>query len=412
MSDKQKVATVNKIPSTTILNSLVAFNGVSILGNALTEFAIPWLILEMTGSPTYVGLLLGFKFIPVFLSSIIGGGLIDRFGSVKVSQYSDFMNFFAVALIPLLFAYDQLDMSLLVILIFFSAVLDSPGRGAKDVIFANELDASGAAREQANGVNTLVESMMDLLGPLLAGILIGLYGVINLLWFDAFSFLIPIVGLLLLQKRLVKPTPVENSQNLREFMAGFTYIYQHKETLIIVILSAIISMSLSVLLFLYLPIFANQILKSPVDQGIIMVFFAIGTMSSTLLYTFLGERFDYRNLLSFGYTGLALTIMAINFAIGIWAFAVIIGIMGLFLGFSGPLEATYLQRHVPAKMRGRVFATYGGLRQLLVPISMPIVGYYLEYVRPMNDTPNVMLIMGILLFVVVVIYNFRFRKKA
>lgn len=393
-----------------ILTSLISFNGVSILGNALTEFAIPWLILDMTGSPAYVGILLGFKFIPVFLSSIIGGGLIDRFGSVKTSQYSDLLNFFAVALIPLLFIYDQLDMSLLVILIFLSAVLDSPGRSAKDVIFATQLDASDMEREKANGYNSLVESAMDLCGPLLAGVLISLYGVINLLWFDAFSFLIPIIGLLLLQKHLAKPPHQENTQNLREFLAGFGYIYQHKQTLIIVILSAIISMALSVLLFLYLPIFANQILQSPIDQGIIMVFFASGTMSSTLLYTFLGDRFDYRNMLSFGYAGLALSIIAINFATSLWPFAIIIGIMGLFLGFSGPLEATYLQKHVPENLRGRVFATYGGLRQLLVPISMPIVGLYLEYVRPMNTAPNVMLYMGLLLLAVVGLYSLKFRR--
>lgn len=396
--------------SRTVLISLIGFNGVSILGNALTEFAIPWLILQMTGSPLYVGILLGFKFIPVFLSSIIGGGLIDRFGSVKTSQYSDLLNFFAVALIPLLFIYDQLDMTFLVILIFLSAVLDSPGRSAKDVIFAHQLDQAAVKRETYNGFNSLVESSMDLLGPLLAGILISLYGVINLLWFDAFSFLIPLIGLIFLQKHLNLPKTKKNATDIKQFLAGFSYIFAHKELLIITLLSAIISMALSVLLFLYLPVFANQILKSPIDQGIIMVFFATGTMSSTLLYTFLGDRFDYRNLLSFGYTGLALSIVAINFATDMWPFAIIIGIMGLFLGFSGPLEATYLQRHVPDELRGRVFATYGGLRQLLVPISMPIVGLYLEYVQPMDAAPNVMLFMGVILLAVVIIYSVKFRR--
>lgn len=392
-----------------ILSSLISFNAISILGNALTEFAIPWLILQMTGSPTYVGILLGFKFIPLFLSTIIGGGLIDRFGGVKTSQFSDLLNFFAVALIPFLFIYDQLDMSLLLILIFLSSVLDSPGRSAKDVIFANELDKISTKREKYNGLNSLAESLMDMLGPLLAGILISLFGVINLLWFDAFSFLVPIIGLLLLQKHLAQPARPETKQNFRQFTAGFGYIYRHKQTLIIVILSAIISMALSVLLFLYLPIFANQILQSPIDQGLIMVFFASGTMSSTLLYTFLGKRFDYRNLLSFGYGGLALSIIAINFAFSFWPFAIIIGIIGLFLGFSGPLEATYLQKHVPQPMRGRVFAAYGGLRQLLVPLSMPLVGYYLEYATPIDSAPNVMLFMGLLLLAMVLIYSVKFR---
>lgn len=91
--------------------------------------------------------------------------------------------------------------------------------------------------------------------------------------------------------------------------------------------------------------------------------------------------------------------------------------MGLFLGFSGPLEASYLQRQVPENLRGRVFATYGGLRQILVPISMPIIGYYLEYIAPMKLVdgqvimPNIMLYMGLMLIVVVVVYIAKFCAK-
>ena len=401
-----------------VVYGLIGLNGVSILGNALTEFAIPWLILQMTGSPTYVGILLGFKFIPIFISSVVGGGMIDRFGGVKTSKYSDLLNFAAVAAIPLLFVYDQLDMTLLLLLIFLSSLLDAPGRSAKDVLFANELDSKNLAKEKLNGFNSLVESLMDLLGPLLAGVLISLYGVVNLLWFDAFSFLIPLIGLIYLQKHLSKTADMPAQKaNFKHFWQGFEFIYRHREMRLIVGLSAVISMAISVLIFIYLPIFANQILRSPIDQGIIMVFFATGTMSATLLYSFLGDRISYQALLSIGYAGLAVAIMTLNFANNLWLFAPIIWFVGLFLGYSGPLEATYLQRHVPKNLRGRVFAAYAGLRQLLVPLSMPLVGYYLEFIAPMQvvggqvKMPNLMLFMGVLLLAMVAVYSWQFGRK-
>ncbi len=411
--------TDKKAQKTGLMQSLIAFNGISILGNTLSEFAIPWLILETTGSPSYVGILLGFRFVPVFLSTLIGGGLIDRFTSIKVSKYSDLLNFFAVMMIPLLYNYEQLNMALLVMLIFFSSVLDSPGRAAKDVIFAGEIDHYKLKNERYNGANSLVESACDAFGPVLAGLLIGAYGVVNLLWFDAFSFLVPVIGLLLLQKYLIPPIKVDQLEKnqISDWLVGFAYIYRHRETLMIVLLSAIISLAISVLLFLYLPIFARNILDSSTDQGLIMFCFAAGTISSTLLYSLVGERIEYRNLLYFGLLGLGLSLVAINFASGFWSFAIIIAILGGFLGFSGPLEAGYLQKQIPPPLRAKVFSAYGGLRQLLVPIAAPFIGYYLEFISPIQKIddyiilPNVMLYLGLLLLLVNGLYAYSNHVK-
>lgn len=401
-----------------LVTSLIFFNAVSILGSVLTEFAIPWLVLQMTGSPTYVGILLGLKFIPVFLSSIIGGGMIDRYGRIKVSQYADLLNFFAVAAIPLFYMYDQLDMSLLAMLVFLSSILDNPGRGAKDVILAEEIDGRKLKHEKVNGFNSLVESLADLLGPVLAGLLIGIYGVVNLLWFDAFSFLIPIIGLALLHKYLM-PQKLEaaEAKPKSDLLFGIKYIFKQQSVFWLLLLNAVISMSISVLLFIYLPIFAKMVLNSALDQGVIMLFFASGTISSALLYTFLGDKFAFKKLLILGYGCLTLSLIGINFATGLWQFAITIGFVGLFLGFSGPLEASYLQRKVKSDIRGRVFGAYYGLRQLLVPIAMPLVGYYLEFISPFKmvenrliSSPNLMLILGCVLGGILLVYVSKFYR--
>ncbi|MEX0445021.1 hypothetical protein [Xenorhabdus sp. SGI246] len=50
------------------ISGLLALNGVSILGNTITEIAIPWLILEISGSPLLVAAVMSAKIVPLILS--------------------------------------------------------------------------------------------------------------------------------------------------------------------------------------------------------------------------------------------------------------------------------------------------------------------------------------------------------
>ncbi|MBC8952168.1 MFS transporter [Xenorhabdus sp. PB62.4] len=50
------------------IRGLLALNGVSILGNAITEIAIPWLILEISGSPLLVATVMSAKILPLIFS--------------------------------------------------------------------------------------------------------------------------------------------------------------------------------------------------------------------------------------------------------------------------------------------------------------------------------------------------------
>src|SRR5437899_8393518 len=69
--------------------ALVVATAVSLVGSQLTLVALPWFVLQITGSPTQTGLTGSFLALPQFISGILGGAVIDRLGYRRVSIAAD-----------------------------------------------------------------------------------------------------------------------------------------------------------------------------------------------------------------------------------------------------------------------------------------------------------------------------------
>src|SRR4051812_609211 len=49
------------------------------IGNGAVQLALPWLVLQLTGSAFQLGLAYFFQFIPMLLFGLLGGVFVDRF---------------------------------------------------------------------------------------------------------------------------------------------------------------------------------------------------------------------------------------------------------------------------------------------------------------------------------------------
>src|SRR5690242_3403630 len=78
----------------------LAGNTISLLGNTLTLVALPWFVLEATGSAGRTGLV-GMAFaLPALLAGLLGGVVIDRIGGRRMSVIADIVSGLSVAAIP------------------------------------------------------------------------------------------------------------------------------------------------------------------------------------------------------------------------------------------------------------------------------------------------------------------------
>src|SRR5829696_8581905 len=83
--------------------SLFTANAISLIGNVLSAIALPWFVLQTTGSATQTGITGFFTILPVVLAGFLGGTLIDRLGYKRNSIISDLASGVTTALIPILY---------------------------------------------------------------------------------------------------------------------------------------------------------------------------------------------------------------------------------------------------------------------------------------------------------------------
>ncbi len=170
------------------LLALLAANAISMSGNAMATIAIPWFVLETTGSTTDTALSGAAGAVPIVIAAVIGGVWVDRLGHQRASVYADIASGVTIALIPILYALGWLSFPVLLGLVFFGALLDAPGVAARGALVPDLAERAGWRLEMVNSIHEVIESGSGLVGPLLAGVLIAALSAGNVLLVDALSF--------------------------------------------------------------------------------------------------------------------------------------------------------------------------------------------------------------------------------
>ncbi|PHM36320.1 MFS transporter [Xenorhabdus innexi] len=392
------------------ISGLLALNGVSILGNTVTEIAIPWLILEISGSPLLVAAIMSAKMLPLILSVFFSAQLVDRYGAFWISVLSDLVNFLSVLLIPVFYTMDILHLYLLTILLVFSTILDAPGRLAKDIMLAKEIKQHQKENELINGINSTIENICDLVGPAFGSLIIAMLGTINALYFDAISFLVVSFGIIILKKYFVADINQKTetaSLPHRYFLEAFSYIKSEKELFSILILSSIINFVITPFLTVYLP-YVNKIeFNSVVSLGVSMTCFGIGTALSSLLYGIYGKYFSSHRILLSGYSLLGLCFLSLSLFSGQYVLFIQLFVIGCGIGFAAPVEITLIQRKVPENLFGRIMTLFTSSRFLSIPVGYISFGAVLES-GISQQTP---IIMAVVVFSAIWVYLLLRGKK-
>ena len=103
-------------------------------GNGIASVAIPWLILERTGDPAAAGLVGAATALPLLLSSLFSGAVVDTLGQRRTSMLSDMLSAISVAAIPVVDFILGLDLGLIMVLAVVGALFDPAGATAREAM--------------------------------------------------------------------------------------------------------------------------------------------------------------------------------------------------------------------------------------------------------------------------------------
>src|SRR5215216_6517473 len=273
--------------------SLFTANAISLVGNMLSAIAIPWFVLQTTGSATQTGITGFFTVLPVVLAGLFGGTLVDRLGYKRTSIIADIASGITTALIPLLYFTVGLEFWQLMVLVFLGALLDAPGSTARSALVPELAEMAHMPIERATSLIHIIERGARLIGAPLGGLLIALMGTENVLWLDAASFFIS-AGIVAVTIKAHQP--VEHAERepggtyFDELRAGLRFIYSDKLVLAIVLMVMVTNFLDAVFGGVVQPVFVKQVYGQALDLGLLIAANGGGAVIGALLFSAVGFR--------------------------------------------------------------------------------------------------------------------------
>lgn len=364
------------------LLALLAAEALSISGNMMTLVAVPWFVLETTGSAAQTGITAFVTTVPAVLAAFFGGVVVDRLGFRRASVIADIASGVTVALVPLLHHTVGLAFWQLLLLVFLGALLDAPGQTARRALRPDLAAAAGMPLERANAAAQAIDRGAKMLGAPLAGVLIALVGASDVLWVDAATFMVSavLVRALVPAARPTRESSPEPERYLDQLREGLGYLRQDRLIRAVVVAALVANFLDAPKVAVLLPIYANQVLGSPVSLGLIVGAFGAASVLGAVVYGAVGHRWPRRGVLIGG---------LLTFCVPFWALAaqpplpVMVATMalgGLASGPVNPVLATVQQERVPAALRGRVFGITVAGSYAAVPLGMLAAGASVEWI--------------------------------
>jgi MFS family permease len=260
---------------------MLSATALSVVGNSLTFVAVPWFVLQTTGSAAKTGLTGGVVTLAAVLAGFFGGPIVDRLGFKRTSVVADLASGATVAAIPLLHHTVGLAFWQLLALVFLGAFLDTPGLTARQSLIPDLSRMANVTVERANSALQAIERSSFLFGPPLAGLLIVLIGANNVLFLDAATF---VVSAAVIASALPRPER-ESAEDagpdgyLTELLEGMRFIRRDRLLLSIVAAAVVLNFLDAPVFSVVLPVYADGVYGSAVVLGTILGGFGAGSLA-------------------------------------------------------------------------------------------------------------------------------------
>lgn len=373
-----EVPITNRLP----LYGMFVSTAISGIGNALSVLALPWFVLEVSGSAGQAGLTGAAATLPFVIAGIFGGTLVDRVGYRVASVVADIASGVTVAMIPLLYLTVGLELWQLLALVFLGNLLDAPGVTARRAMIPELAEEAGMPLTRCNGMFEAVNRTSTLVGPLLAGVLIALIDAANVLWIDAATFGVSAIMIaLVVPARLASSVagdgPGERASYFREMWTGFRWIWDDavlRSVVVAVLLTNIIESPLLIALTVY----AREVLDSSVALGVIAAGLGAGQVIGALLSDRVERALSRRWIFPVGFLAFSVVLGAFVVEAPLPVLVVMMFVGGFVTGPMNPMLNTIFQERVPRGMRGRVFGLRGAMMMGAYPLGVAVGGGAIE----------------------------------
>lgn len=348
----------------------------SLLGSAMTTFAIILFAWNTTGSATIIAFLGVASFAPVIVFSPVAGTLVDRWNRKRVMIMADLGVASSTAALLALYLAGELEVWHLFPAGVVAGVFSSFHFPAFSAAVTLMIPKQHYAR--ASGMMSLAGSLSGIFAPVTAALLLELVGLAIILTLDLATFLLAIGTILLVHI----PQPAATREGLagrggfwKETAFGFQYILQRRGLLGLQLTFFAVNLVAS---FAFILLYPMILLRSGNDQVVLASVLSAGALGQAAGGIVLGLWGGPKRKIHGVLLGMILTSLLGEFFLGlgrelmIWAAANFLGSFFVII-VNGSNQAIW-QSKVAPDVQGRVFAFRRLIAQVSAPLAMAAAG--------------------------------------
>src|SRR5512143_3185418 len=355
----------------------------SLLGDQLAFIAMPWLVLQLTGDPLALGIILALEGIPRAIFMLIGGAITDRLSPRVIMIIADALRFVLTALMAVVIFTGAVRMWMLYAFGLAFGLVSGFAIPAENSIVPVLVKSEDL--QAGNSLMMGLTQLVQFVGPTVAGILIGgyahsLFGIGLAFGLDAFSFVVSAVCLWLI-RGVTGAARAEGAEEhgsvLAAIGAGMKYLWDDKTMRLLFVVMLAVNFLLIGPLLVGVPVLADQRLpEGAVAFGLLMSAYAGGNLGGYLLAGMLPRPTG---------SALRLVLLALLFGFGVvigllafiqhtWVGFAMLLLLGLGNGYVAIILFTWIQLRTPREMLGRMMSLILFGPTALIPVSQAIYG--------------------------------------
>ena len=326
---------------------------VSLVGTWMQQMAQSWLVFELTNSGFFLGVVGFFSSIPIFLFSLFGGAIADKYPKRNLLIITQVLFMASSLILGLLTSLKMVTVTQIIIIALANGLImafDAPTRQSIVMELVGKNNIANAI-----ALNSAAFNSARIIGPALAGIFVSLIGIEGCFYANGISFLAVIFALFLIHPRQTK---LNNNNVLADLLAVKNFILTNRNIRNFIYIVSIASLFGTGHLIL-MPIFADNVFRAGAfGLGVMMSFNGVGALLGAFILAALSN---------YKYKGKLLVLASIGFSAFLFLFGLstnfllscfLLGLVGFSSVLAVSLINTLLQINVPDELRGRVLSVF------------------------------------------------------
>ena len=362
--------------------AFIISQAVSLFGSSIVQMAIVWYVTMQTSSGIWLTILTLSSFLPQMIISPFAGVWADRYNKKKIIILADVLIAISTLILAVFLQINNLANTSLIAIVVVS-IIRSIGTGIQTPTVNSMIPLLVPEDKlmKFNGVNSSIQSVIQFASPLVAGGILVLGSISNILFIDVITAIIgvSILSFIKIEQKSIQKIE-KNSSALNNIKEGIRFSISDK-------LVGKLLLVYGIFIFLSVP---SSFMSSLIitrnfgqDYMYLSICETIGFLGMFLGGLLLGTWGGFKNrnkTLTLGMILYSIFAIALGLVTQYWMFVALIFLISFSIPIIQTTTMTMLQEKVQTQMQGRIFSLLNAIFSGLMPLGMILFGVLADIV--------------------------------